>query len=254
MDSKTTWRGADPVASGDEQVATRLAEVRSRMDAAASAAGRNPNDVRLVAVSKRLGADAVREAYAAGLRDFGENYVQEAVAKIGELGELGKLAVKDAAVRWHFLGSLQSNKAALAVQHFALLHGIDSLRTVAALSRAASREGRVVDVLVQVRLGDRTATRGGIEAEDAPDFLAQSAAHENVRIVGLMGVADPDLPARRQFAGLRELSEHLAALGLERAPLGELSMGMTGDFEDAVAEGSTLVRIGTAIFGERPAN
>lgn len=227
-------------------------------DAATSAWGRSDGGdaggdrgVRLVAVTKRLAADAVRAAYAAGQRDFGENYVQEAVAKIGEL------KAEMAGARWHFIGRLQSNKAALAVGAFALLHGIDSPGTVAALSRAAEREGRVIDVLLQVRLGRRggdgdARPRGGVDAEDARDFLEEANAHVGVRFVGLMGVADPDLHARPQFATLRVLASELAALRLERCPLGELSMGMTGDLEDAVAEGATIVRIGTAIFGERP--
>jgi len=242
-----------------DEVRDRLAAIRARVDAAALAAGRDPATVRIVAVTKKLGADAVRDAYAAGQRDFGENYVQEAVAKIEELAT----AMPDA--RWHLIGRLQSNKAAVAASHFALLHGIDSLRTVAAVSRAATQQGRVADVLLQVNLdvqgdvyGDAhggataQATRGGVDAGAAAAFLEQACVHEGIRFVGLMGVADPDRDARPQFARLSKLAADLAARGLARAPLGELSMGMTGDFEDAVAEGATIVRIGTAIFGERP--
>lgn len=237
--------------SGSTPIALRLAAVRGRVAEAARAAGRDPAGVRIVAVTKKLDADAVRAAYAAGQRDFGENYVQEAVTKIAAL----EAEMPDA--RWHFIGRLQSNKAAVAVRHFALLHGIDSLSTVAALSRAAQREGRVIDLLLQVRLGARAAAaeggaRGGVGSDAAADFLAAASAHEGIRFTGLMGVADPDEPARPQFAGLRELASRLTALRLERAPLGELSMGMTGDLEDAVAEGATIVRIGTAIFGQRP--
>lgn len=235
-------------------VAARLEAVRARVAAAAVAAGRDPASVRIVAVTKKLGADLVRAAWAAGQRDFGENYVQEAVGKIAELAE----EMPDA--RWHLLGRLQSNKAGAAVKHFALLHGIDAGSTVAALSKAALREGRPIDLLLQVRLGERReaqagegAVRAGVEPDEAAAFLAEASVHEGIRFTGLMGVADPDLPARPQFAALRGLSGRLAALGLERAPLGELSMGMTGDFEDAIAEGATIVRIGTAIFGERPA-
>jgi pyridoxal phosphate enzyme (YggS family) len=240
------------VSGAPHEVATRLAVVRERIAAAARAAGREPSSVRLVAVTKKLGPELVRAAFEAGQRDFGENYVQEAVAKIAGL------AAELPGARWHLLGRLQSNKAAAAARSFALLHGIDSAGTVAALSRAALHEGRTLDLLLQVRLGERRhagsapgAARGGVEPENAAAFLEQAQAHEGVRFVGLMGVADPDLAARPQFAALRELSLRLAALGLERAPLGELSMGMTGDFEDAIAEGATLVRIGTAIFGER---
>lgn len=234
-------------------VAARLEAVRGRVVAAARSAGRDPSSVRVVAVTKKLGSDHVRAAYDAGQRDFGENYVQEAVGKIADLAA----GMPDA--RWHLLGRLQSNKAPAAVKSFALLHGIDAASTVAALSKAALREGRIIDLLLQVRLGERraartaeSAVRGGVEPADAEAFLAAAAAHEGVRFTGLMGVADPDLLARPQFAALRKLSQRLAGLGLQRAPLGELSMGMTGDFEDAVVEGATLVRIGTAIFGERP--
>ncbi len=245
-------------------IGSRLAGVRSRVAAAALAAGRDPGSVRIVAVTKKVGAVAVRAAYEVGHRDFGENYVQEAVAKIAELGP----AMPEA--RWHFVGRLQSNKAGVALRSFSLLHGIDSAGTAAAVSRAALREARVANVLLQVRLGRRGGTaagpspatdeavspggapRGGVEAGAAAAFLAGTASLDGIRFVGLMGVADPDLPARPQFASLRELGGELAALALPHAPLGELSMGMTGDFEDAVAEGATLVRIGTAIFGERP--
>lgn len=242
------------MSAASSEIAARLDAVRARVAAAAKAAGRDPSTVRIVAVSKKLGADLVRAAYSAGQRDFGENYVQEAVGKIAELSA----GMPDA--RWHLLGRLQSNKAGAAVKHFALLHGIDAMSTVAALSKAALREGRTMDLLLQVRLGERRdaqtsaeAVRGGVEADDAEAFLREAAAHEGVRFTGLMGVADPDLPARPQFAALAQLSRRLAGLGFANAPLDELSMGMTGDFEDAIAEGATLVRIGTAIFGERPA-
>lgn len=237
--------------SSADEVRVRLASVRARVEAAALAAGRDPAAVRIVAVTKRLGADAVREAYAAGQRDFGENYVQEAVTKISELAA----AMPDA--RWHLIGRLQSNKAAVAVRHFALLHGIDSLRSVAAVSRASMQQGLTAELLLQVNLdadddAAPRAARGGADAAAAASFLEQAGVHEGIRFVGLMGVADPEREARPQFARLRELAASLAARGLPRAPLGELSMGMTGDFEDAVAEGATIVRIGTAIFGERP--
>jgi PLP dependent protein len=251
------------------EIRSRLGRIDRRIAEAARAAGRDPSAIRVVAVTKRLGADDVRAAYAAGQRDFGENYVQEAAAKIATLaGEL-----PDA--RWHLIGRLQSNKASVAVPLFSLLHAVDSPSAVAAISKAAQREGRTAEVLIQVRLGERAADpdrgpaeqggnatdgergatdreRGGIEPGDAASFLENAARHPAVRITGLMGVADPDLDARPQFASLRELANRLTALGFEHAPLGELSMGMTGDFEDAVAEGATLVRIGTAIFGERP--
>ena len=225
-------------------IAGRLGEVLDRIAASARANGRDPSSVLLVAVTKKLPAAAAFEAYEAGHRDFGENYVQEGAAKAAELAS----RMPDA--RWHLIGRLQSNKAAVAVHAFSLLHGIDSLSTAAAVAKTATREGRTADALLQVRLGGGEA-RGGVEGNAAEDFL-RAAAQEGIRFVGLMGVADPEAEARPQFARLRLLGERLAALGIEGAPLGELSMGMTGDFEDAIAEGATIVRIGTAIFGERP--
>lgn len=230
--------------TGAAGIAGRLGEVLDRIAAAASANGRDPSSVRLVAVTKKLPAAAALEAYEAGHRDFGENYVQEGAAKAAELAS----RMPDA--RWHLIGRLQSNKAAVAVQVFSLLHGVDSLSTATAVAKAATREGRTVDALLQVRLGGGEA-RGGVEENAAEEFL-RAAGQVGIRFVGLMGVADPEAEARPQFARLRLLGERLAALGIEGAPLGELSMGMTGDFEDAIAEGATLVRIGTAIFGERP--
>ncbi|MFN2427486.1 MAG: YggS family pyridoxal phosphate-dependent enzyme [Candidatus Binatia bacterium] len=241
-----------------DEVAAHLAAVRARVAVAAASAGRDASGVRIVAVTKKLDADAVRDAYAAGQRDFGENYVQEAVAKISALAS----EMPDA--RWHLIGRLQSNKAAVAVRKFHLLHGIDSIHTVAAVSRATkgsfsdqpstisgTRDG-AAELLLQVRLGGGgEGARSGVDPAHAADFLREAGAYSGVRFVGLMGVADPDQPARPQFAALRGLSGRLAALGLAHAPLGQLSMGMTGDFEDAVAEGATIVRIGAAIFGER---
>ncbi len=229
-------------------IADRLEAVCARVVAAAAESGRRAEAVRIVAVTKKLGVDAVQAAYDLGVRDFGENYVQEAVAKAEQSEVFG------ADIRWHLLGRLQSNKAAVAARTFALLHAVDSQSTVAALAKVAGAQQRGVDALLQVRLGERGdgTQRGGIEPGDAARFLEQAATSVGVCFRGLMGVADPDLPARPQFAGLRMLAEELAGHGFPHAPLGELSMGMTGDFEDAVREGATLVRIGTAIFGERP--
>lgn len=226
-------------------IAGRLRDVLVRIAACARANGRDPSSVRLVAVTKKLPAAAALEAYEAGHRDFGENYVQEGAAKAAEL------AAQMPDARWHLIGRLQSNKAAVAVRAFSLLHGIDSLSTSTAVAKAAIREGRTVDALLQVRLGGGEA-RGGVEEDAAEAFLRTATAHAGIRFVGLMGVADPEMPARPQFARLRLLGERLSVCAIERAPLVELSMGMTGDFEDAIAEGATIVRIGTAIFGERP--
>lgn len=228
------------------EIAARLGEVRQRARAVAASNGRSPESVCIVAVGKRQPLAAIEAAYDAGQRDFGENYVQEAHAKIAA----SRASMPEAV--WHLVGRLQSNKAATALADFALLHGLDSLRTIAALGRAAARSGASARVLVQIRLGGAGA-RAGIDAADAPRFVEDAARESGIAILGLMGVADPAAATRPQFARLRDLADRLGAGGGPPGWKGELSMGMTQDYEDAIAEGATLVRIGTAIFGDRPA-
>lgn len=224
------------------EMVARWGEVLGRMAAAARRAGREPGDVRLVAVSKLHPAGAVRALYEAGQREFGENYVQEAEAKMAAL---------PSDILWHFIGHLQTNKVRNVAGRFSLIHGIDSLRLARSLHDRAHSLGVVQDVLVQVNLAGESQKSGVLEAELPPlaEFLAGSAS---LRWRGLMLMPpffdDPER-ARPWFARLRGLAESLrAGLGL---PLPELSMGMTGDFEAAIEEGATLVRIGTRIFGER---
>lgn len=205
-------------------------------------AGRGVGTVRLVAVSKRHPAEAVQALYAAGQLDFGENYVQEALAKVDVLPEC---------IRWHFIGHLQSNKARQVVGRFTLIHGVDSLKLAHSLQECAARLDVEQDVLVQVNLG-REPQKSGIMEDELPDLAEYLAASRHLRWRGLMLMPpffdDPER-ARPFFARLRTLAETLRVrYGL---PLPELSMGMTGDFEAAVEEGATLVRVGTRIFGER---
>lgn len=220
----------------------RWREVLERMDAAARTAGREAGDVRLVAVSKLHPADAVRALYEAGQREFGENYVQEAEAK---------MAVLPPEISWHFIGHLQTNKARNVVGRFSLIHGVDSLKLARSLHDRARAMDLVQDVLVQVNLAGESRKSGILEGDLPPlaEFLAGSA-HLQWRGLMLMPpfFDDPER-ARPWFARLRGLAESLrAGFGL---PLPDLSMGMTGDFEAAIEEGATLVRIGTRIFGER---
>ena len=223
----------------------RWREVLDRMAQAARRAGRAPADARLVAVSKLHSAEAVRVVYEAGQRDFGENYVQEAQAKMAEC---------PSDISWHFIGHLQTNKVKYVVGRFGLIHGVDSLKLARSLHDKARALNVVQDVLVQVNLAEEGQKSGILEQELPPlaEFLADC---RHLRWRGLMLMPpffdEPEL-ARPYFARLRELAERLRAdLGLS---LPELSMGMTGDFEAAIEEGATLVRVGTRIFGERGTN
>jgi PLP dependent protein len=222
------------------EIAARLAEVRERVALAARRAQRDPAAVTVVLASKTQPPEAIRAAYAAGAREFGENYVQEAVAKQDALADLGGL-------RWHLIGHLQSNKARDAANRFGLIQSLDSARVAAALGRA--RPSPRVPVLIEVNAAGE-ASKSGVAPAEVPRLI--EAACAAVEILGLMTIPpaerDPER-ARRHFAALREMRDRLAAAaGLA---LSELSMGMTGDFEVAIEEGATIVRVGRAIFGER---
>ena len=223
----------------------RLEGVRERIARAASRAGRDPASVRLVAISKTFGPDAVREAADAGQIDFGENKVQEALGKIS--------ATADLPLRWHLVGHLQSNKARKAAAHFAVIHAVDNAALLARLDDAAIAEGRVVDLLVQVDMAGEVTKHGARPDELMPIFAAASTCRA-ARLTGLMllppALANPSL-ARPHFAALRALRDELAGRGVAQTMLRELSMGMSHDFEVAVEEGATMVRVGSAIFGDR---
>ena len=226
-------------------VAVRLAEVRARIDAAARGAGRDPSSVRLVAVSKTFHIDAVREAYAAGHRDFGENRVQEALEKIA--------ASPDLDLRWHLLGHLQTNKARKAAPAFAMIQSLDSVELLRKLDAAAAESGRSPELLVQVDLAGE-ATKYGARPEDAPPIFEAASRCKAANVVGVMTLPPiPDNPedARPWFRQLQDLRQKWLNAGVPPAMLREVSMGMSGDFEVAVQEGATIVRIGTAIFGPR---
>jgi pyridoxal phosphate enzyme (YggS family) len=222
----------------------RLADIRSRIERAAGRAGRDPSSIRLVAVSKTFPADYVRALADAGQRDFGENKVQEALQKMAPLSDLS--------LRWHLLGHLQSNKAKKAAR-FDVVHSIDGAGLVGKLDEAVHAAGRQQDILVQVDLAGEATKHGAPEAELPPIFAAARAARA-VRAVGLMllppTVDDPD-DARLFFRALRDVRARLVTAGVDRSMLNELSMGMSHDFEAAVEEGATIVRVGTALFGTR---
>ncbi len=224
-------------------VARDLAEVLGRIEHAARQAGRDPSAVRLVAVSKTKPAEAVAEAFAAGQTIFGENYVQEARDKLPRVGP---------GPEWHMIGHLQSNKAGLAAELFHAVQTVDRLKLARALSRKAGELDKRLTVLLEVNVGGEAQKAGCAPAEAAA--LAEAVAGlPNLHLRGLMTMPpffdDPER-ARPHFARLRELAERLAP-GLPAGAMAELSMGMSGDFEAAIAEGATLVRVGTAIFGAR---
>jgi PLP dependent protein len=223
----------------------RLADVRDRIARAASRARRDPADIRLVAISKTFGAEHVRAAADAGQIDFGENKVQEALKKMDATAELP--------IRWHLVGHLQSNKLRKAAERFDTIHSVDGIELGSRIDRAAAAAGRQLDLLVQVDLGGEPTKHGAREEELALVFDAAPGWHA-ARLVGLMvlppAVETPE-QARPYFRALRAVRERLMARGVAESMLTQLSMGMSRDFEVAVEEGATLVRVGTAIFGSR---
>lgn len=229
----------------DGEIAERLARARDRIARASAAVGRDPASVRLVAVSKTKPADAIREAYAAGQRDFGENYAQELATKAVELADLTDL-------RWHFIGHLQTNKARFVARAAHMVHTVDGPSLARELGKRAAKEGwgetrERMPVLVEVNVGGEPQKHGA-SAGDLRDVLASVDAEPSLVLRGLMTMPPNDLEAaRRVFEALASLRN----LHGGKARLPELSMGMSDDLEVAIASGATLVRVGTAIFGTR---
>ncbi len=227
---------------GPQNLTANVNHVRSRITQAARAAGRDPATVTLVAVTKAKAAEFVRAAATAGVTDFGENYLQEALGKMDELGALP--------VRWHFIGGLQSNKTRAVAERFDWVHSIDRLSVARRLSEQRPFHARPLNLCIQVALVPEP-TKRGVEPSGLPELARQTAQLPQVRLRGLMCIPppQPDVRSERQvFSRLRSLLEELNATGLE---LDTLSMGMSADFESAIAEGATHVRVGTAIFGSR---
>lgn len=225
-----------------------LAAVRERIAAAARRAGRRPEEIALMAVSKTFPPPVIREAYEAGQRLFGENRVQEFAEKATALSGL-------AGAEWHMIGHLQSNKAAKAAELFSAVDSVDSLRLAEKLNAAAQKANKRLPALIEINVGSEAAKSGA--APDSPELeqlLAAAVSLQALQICGLMTIPpfteDPQ-QARPYFRHLRELRDHIAARHLPGVSLDVLSMGMSHDFEVAIEEGSTCVRVGTAIFGER---
>lgn len=225
-------------------IAANLDTIKSRIAAAAAAAGRRDDAVKLVAVSKTKPADLVDEAARAGQRLFGENYVQELVAKAAAVTE---------PVEWHFIGHLQSNKVRQIAGLVTMIHSVDRLSLAEEISRQWERLGRCCDILIQVNVAGE-ASKSGTTTAAALALVREIARLPALRIRGLMTMPpffDDPRAARPYFRELRQLAGEIAAIGLANVSMAELSMGMSGDFEAAIAEGATLVRVGSAIFGER---
>ncbi|MCY1219663.1 Pyridoxal phosphate homeostasis protein [compost metagenome] len=225
-------------------IAANLQAVHQRIAAAAQQAGRQSADIALLAVSKTVPPDRIRAAYAAGQLAFGENYVQEGVDKIAALAELRHR------LQWHFIGPLQSNKTRLVAEHFDWVHAVDRLRIAERLSAQRPAGMAALQVCIQVNISGE-ASKSGVAPAEVPALANAVAALPGLRLRGLMAIPEPeDDPAaqRRPFAAMRAMLQALRADGLD---VDTLSMGMSGDMEAAIAEGATMVRIGTAIFGAR---
>jgi len=227
---------------GPQNLTANVNHVRSRITEAARAAGRDPATVTLVAVTKAKAAEFVRAAATAGVTDFGENYLQEALGKMDELGALP--------VRWHFIGALQSNKTRAVAERFDWVHSIDRLSVARRLSEQRPFHAPALNLCIQVALVPEP-TKRGVDPSGLPELARQMVQLPRARLRGLMCIPPPQPDARSErqlFSRLRSLLEELNATGLE---LDTLSMGMSADFESAIAEGATHVRVGTAIFGSR---
>jgi len=223
-------------------ITANLQAVKRRVDSAARAVGRLPQSVALVAVSKTFAATAVREAAAAGQRDFGENYVQEGVEKIHALADL--------ALVWHYIGPIQSNKTRAIAEHFDWVHSIERAKIAVRLSQARDPARSDIQVCIQVNVSGE-ATKSGVAPEEVAPLAMQVSELPRLKLRGLMTVPEPTPDTqlqRRRFAQLRELRDRLNREGFD---MDTLSMGMSADLEAAIAEGATMVRVGTAIFGER---
>lgn len=241
--------GPDEPSAEDQsaEIAARLEAVRARIAAAAQESGRDPQEIRLLPVSKTVPAQRLRAAAVAGCRELGENKVQEAAGKAAELAELD--------LRWSVIGHLQRNKAKDVAAFAHELQSLDGLRTAEALDRRLQGEGRALDVMVQVNTSGEQS-KSGLPPEQVLEFLAELPQYQSLRVTGLMTIAlasEDDRRVRACFRTLRELRDRARQDGPGFSGDGELSMGMSGDLESAIAEGATCVRVGRSIFGARPA-
>lgn len=232
-----------PTVSSQTDPRHRLDAVRARVAAAAQAAGRDPASTTLIAVSKTQSAQSIRDLAELGQRDFGENYLQEALGKINELRELG--------LCWHFIGQLQTNKTRSVAENFDWVHTVDRLKVAERLSAQRPFHAPPLQVCVQVKLAEEEETKGGCRPADLAELVALVAALPRLQLRGLMAIppaTDDQTQQRHWFKNLREL---LKTLQVEHPTMDVLSMGMSADLEAAIKEGSTHIRVGTALFGAR---
>ena len=223
----------------------RLSRIRSGIETAVADSGRQPGDVKLVAVSKTVPFEKILTAIDLGVTVFGENYVQEARDKFN--------ALYSHPLSWHFIGHLQSNKAKYVVKIFDLIHSVDSLKLSREIDKQAGKIGKVQSVLIQVNIAEETS-KSGVLLEDTARLVSEMSQLTHLEVKGLMTMPpyfNAPEKARPYFKALRQLRDQIRAMEIPGVVMDELSMGMTGDFEVAIQEGATLVRIGTAIFGER---
>jgi pyridoxal phosphate enzyme (YggS family) len=233
-----------------EELSKNISNIYRRISHAAMRAARDPEDVKLVAITKTVDIDRIKESIDWGLRVFGENRVQEARDKIEELSRLSTIDYGLPTISWHLVGHLQRNKAKIAVELFDLIHSVDSIGLAEELNKYAEKINKVQGVLIQVKLSEEE-TKHGVSKEGVMDLIRALSEMKNLKLEGLMTMPpffdDPEM-ARPYFKRLRELRDETEKIGFK---LPELSMGMTNDFEIAIEEGATMVRIGTGIFGER---
>ena len=222
-----------------------LQSVMDRIKQAAVSSGRNPETIRLVAVSKTIPSETVKKAIDAGADILGENYIQEARTKFNDLYSYP--------VSWHFIGHLQTNKAKYAVRIFDLIHSVDSVKLAIELDKQAKKTGKIQNILIQVNVADES-TKTGISVQNTLNLVKEISVLKNLAIKGLMTMPpffNAPEKVRPFFKNLCSLRDQISKEAIHNVAMDELSMGMTGDFEVAIEEGATLVRIGTAIFGER---
>ncbi len=222
-----------------------LESVMDRIKQAAVSSGRNPETVRLVTVSKTIPAETVKKAIDAGADILGENYIQEAKTKFNDLSSYP--------VSWHFIGHLQTNKAKYAVRIFDLIHSVDSIKLAIELDKQANKIGKIQHILIQINVADESS-KSGVSVQNTLNLVKEISVLKNLAIKGLMTMPpffNAPEKVRPFFKNLRNLKDQLSKEAIHNVAMDELSMGMTGDFEVAIEEGATLVRIGTAIFGER---
>ena len=227
------------------QIKKNLESVQNRINKAALGCGRNPGQIKLVAVSKTIDVERISQAISAGAIILGENYIQESREKISDLSGFS--------VSWHFIGHLQSNKAKYAVKLFDLIHSVDSIKLASAIDKEAKKIDKIQEILIQVNIGQEE-TKSGIYEDEALELVTEIAKLNNIKITGLMTIPpyynEPDL-VRPFFKNLADLQKTIIKKNIPNVSMNDLSMGMTGDFETAIEEGATMVRIGTAIFGKR---